>query len=250
MSLNRVPAHEFDSDGTFPDGMLPHDAYVRDAIRFRIRLQVQDRRGCAMTGSEAIPNPFAPGTGAYPPVLAGRDAEQAVLLDSLLRIAHPTRGGPANMLLLSAPRGMGKTVLLDWLREQAESRGIAVTNLVASGIPDLPALGGALWPEGTSEPAKLVGVQAGPSGRAVATGANGSGGQPPAKQSHRPFACGHRRPSLARSGRRSTYPGPAGRQRAVQSRSAPCTSEEAGLAGSGRHPRMPENRLQFPNRRI
>ena len=115
-----------------------------------------------MTDPATLPNPFTPGTGLYPPVLAGRDAEQTALLDGLSRIAHPSRGGPANMLLLSAPRGMGKTVLLDWLREEAETRGVAVANLIAGGVGDLLALGGALWPESKTEPARLTRVQAGP----------------------------------------------------------------------------------------
>lgn len=108
-----------------------------------------------------LPNPFTPGTGAYPPVLAGRDAEQSVLLEGLTKISHPTHGGPANILLLSAPRGMGKTVLLSWLRRQAADRAVRVIDVKAGDIPDLPALGGVLWPETREEPARLTGIKAG-----------------------------------------------------------------------------------------
>ena len=109
----------------------------------------------------ALPNPFTPGTGAYPPVLAGRDAEQNALLEDLTKISHPTRSGPANILLLSAPRGMGKTVLLSWLRRQAADHAVRVIDATAGDIPDLPALGGVLWPESRKEPVRLTGIKAG-----------------------------------------------------------------------------------------
>lgn len=115
----------------------------------------------AMTDKNAIPNPFTPGTGAYPPVLAGRDAEQSTLLEGLTKISHSTRGGPTNILLLSAPLGMGKTVLLSWLRRQAADCAVRVIDANAGDIPDLPALGGVLWPESREEPARLTGIKAG-----------------------------------------------------------------------------------------
>ena len=114
-----------------------------------------------MTDNNTLPNPFAPGTGAYPPVLAGRELEQSALLDGLTKISHSTRGGPANILLLSAPRGMGKTVLLSWLRRQAADRAVRVIEAEAGDISDLAALAGALWPESREEPAKLTGIKAG-----------------------------------------------------------------------------------------
>ncbi len=114
-----------------------------------------------VTDRSASLNPFTPGTGAYPPVLSGRDAEQTALLEGLTKISHPARGGPANILLLSAPRGMGKTVLLSWLRRQAADRDVRVIDAKAGDIPDLQALGGVLWPESREEPARLTGIKAG-----------------------------------------------------------------------------------------
>lgn len=115
----------------------------------------------AMTDNNSLPNPFTPGAGAYPPVLAGREAEQSFLRDGLARISHPTRGGPANMVLLAAPRGMGKTVLLSWLGRQAADRSVRVINAKAGDLGDLVALGGALWPESRTEPARLTGIDVG-----------------------------------------------------------------------------------------
>ena len=58
--------------------------------------------------SAAPRNPFAPGPGTRPPVLAGREAERrrlrTIVADLRARCAGPVH-------LLQAPRGMGKTVV-------------------------------------------------------------------------------------------------------------------------------------------
>ena len=62
-------------------------------------------------------NPFNPGPGLMPPLLAGREREQNKLhkaLDKLLNGTVAPRG-----MLLSGPRGMGKTVLLEWFLQEA-----------------------------------------------------------------------------------------------------------------------------------
>ena len=77
-------------------------------------------------------NPFQPGAGARPPVLAGRDTELALadeMLDSLQRGRRPSRG-----LLLFGPRGNGKTVLLDRIAEHARGRGMRAVDLPASAF--------------------------------------------------------------------------------------------------------------------
>ena len=72
-------------------------------------------------------NPFRPGAGARPPVLAGRDSELALahsLLDRLERGRTPSRG-----LLFFGPRGNGKTAILDRIAEGAHNRGMRAESL-------------------------------------------------------------------------------------------------------------------------
>ena len=83
---------------------------------------------------------FTPGTGAFPPALAGREQEQTLLNRCL---AHLTGGGspPYNVVLIG-PRGNGKTALLRWFeracRESATSVDVAA--VTAADVPDRAAL--------------------------------------------------------------------------------------------------------------
>ena len=63
-------------------------------------------------------NPFTPGFGAIPPHLAGREEEQSVLLDSLSYLSAGK--SPPAATAVYGPRGMGKTVLLRWLKNKVE----------------------------------------------------------------------------------------------------------------------------------
>ena len=78
--------------------------------------------------------PFRPGPGGMPPYLAGRETEQS-LFRSLL--AHLAAGEPPpSEIVLYGPRGNGKTVLLGWLRQEAESwPSIETVPLLPAGIP-------------------------------------------------------------------------------------------------------------------
>ena len=68
---------------------------------------------------DRIRNPFAPGAGNPPPELAGR-AETITVADTALgRIAI---GRPAQSLILVGLRGVGKTVLLNRIRDIAETK--------------------------------------------------------------------------------------------------------------------------------
>lgn len=84
-----------------------------------------------------IRNPFAPGAGTPPPELAGRDA----LLESLRVALERTRiGRPAKSAMLVGLRGVGKTVLLDRVRDDAEAMGIHTIRLEAPEGRSLPAM--------------------------------------------------------------------------------------------------------------
>lgn len=84
-----------------------------------------------------VNNPFAPGAGTPPPDLAGRDA----LLESLRVALERTRiGRPAKSAMLVGLRGVGKTVLLDRARDDAEALGIHTIRLEAPEGRSLPAM--------------------------------------------------------------------------------------------------------------
>jgi hypothetical protein len=82
-------------------------------------------------------NPYAPGAGTPPPELAGRDAlieRAAIALDRI-------RGGrAARSVILYGLRGVGKTVLLNRIRLDAEARGIATVRAETPEDRSLPAL--------------------------------------------------------------------------------------------------------------
>lgn len=86
---------------------------------------------------DPIHNPFSPGAGTPPPELAGRDD-----LRESLRIAleRARLGRPAKSAMLVGLRGVGKTVLLDRIREDAEIAGIHTVRIEAPEGRSLPAL--------------------------------------------------------------------------------------------------------------
>ncbi len=68
---------------------------------------------------DPIKNPFAPGAGAPPPALTGRDKE----IESFrIMIGRLKAGRPTKSMMLTGLRGVGKTVLLTTFRDTAESR--------------------------------------------------------------------------------------------------------------------------------
>lgn len=86
---------------------------------------------------DPIRNPFAPGAGTPPPELAGRDELRASLRVALERARI---GRPAKSAMLVGLRGVGKTVLLDRIREDAEASGIHTIRIEAPEGRSLPAL--------------------------------------------------------------------------------------------------------------
>lgn len=86
---------------------------------------------------DPISNPYAPGAGTRPPELAGRDAlrERAMVALQRTRLQRP-----AKSTMLIGLRGVGKTVLLDRLRDDAEELGIQTVRVEAPENRSLPAL--------------------------------------------------------------------------------------------------------------
>ncbi len=86
---------------------------------------------------DPVKNPFAPGAGTPPPELAGRDELRETVRVALER----TRlGRPAKSILMVGLRGVGKTVLLDRMREDAEATGIHTLRVEAPESRSLPAI--------------------------------------------------------------------------------------------------------------
>lgn len=82
-------------------------------------------------------NPYAPGAGTRPPDLAGRDElieHAAIVLDRI------RSGLSARSLVFIGLRGVGKTVLLNHIAQQAEARGFVTVALEVPERRSLPAL--------------------------------------------------------------------------------------------------------------
>lgn len=86
---------------------------------------------------DPIRDPFAPGAGTPPPELAGRDTLRESLRVALERARI---GRPAKSAMLVGLRGVGKTVLLDRIRKDAEEAGIHTVRIEAPEGRSLPAL--------------------------------------------------------------------------------------------------------------
>jgi len=86
---------------------------------------------------DPVTNPFAPGAGTPPPELAGRDELRETVRVALERVR---RGLPTKSILMVGLRGVGKTVLLDRMRDDAEAAGIHTMRIEAPESRSLPAL--------------------------------------------------------------------------------------------------------------
>ncbi len=86
---------------------------------------------------DPIRNPFSPGAGRAPPELAGRDAlrEEFRITFERARIGRFSKS-----LMLVGLRGVGKTVLLDSMRDDAEQARIHTVRIEAPEGRSLPAL--------------------------------------------------------------------------------------------------------------
>lgn len=86
---------------------------------------------------DPIKNPYTPGAGTPPPELAGRDE-----LRDRMRIALERNrlGRPSKSLLMVGLRGVGKTVLLSRMRQDAEASGIQTIQVEAPEGRSLPSI--------------------------------------------------------------------------------------------------------------
>ena len=83
---------------------------------------------------------FAPGDGAMPPALTGREREEAVLTRCLADLLGGS--APPHNVVLTGPRGNGKTVLLNWFKRacSGHARAVDVVAVTPNDIPTREAL--------------------------------------------------------------------------------------------------------------
>ncbi len=86
---------------------------------------------------DPIHNPYAPGAGSPPPELAGRDRLREQVRIALTRIRA---GKHAKSVLMVGLRGVGKTVLLDRMRTDAEAAGLFTVRTEVAEGRSLPAI--------------------------------------------------------------------------------------------------------------
>ena len=86
---------------------------------------------------DPIRNPYAPGAGSPPPELAGRDDLREKVRIALGRV---DQGRPTKSVLMVGLRGVGKTVLLDRIRMDAEAAGMRTVLIEAPEERSLPAM--------------------------------------------------------------------------------------------------------------
>jgi hypothetical protein len=86
---------------------------------------------------DPIKNPYSPGAGTPPPELAGRDELRETIRIALERVRA---GRPTKSVLMVGLRGVGKTVLLDRMRDDAEASGIHTIRIEAPENRSLPAI--------------------------------------------------------------------------------------------------------------
>ncbi|OIO09363.1 MAG: AAA family ATPase [Elusimicrobia bacterium CG1_02_63_36] len=86
---------------------------------------------------DPLRNPFSPGAGNPPPELAGRDE---LLEQARITLGRVIRGRYEQSLMLVGLRGVGKTVLLNRIREIAEGMKYQIAMIEATESRSLPAL--------------------------------------------------------------------------------------------------------------
>ena len=89
-------------------------------------------------------NPFTPGFGAIPPYLAGRADEQYLFRNNLAKMSAGR--SPSAPIILYGPRGVGKTVLLNWFEDEVEQGGAKRNKIrVVKTVPNALESQSDLW---------------------------------------------------------------------------------------------------------
>ncbi len=86
---------------------------------------------------DPIRNPYTPGAGTPPPELAGRNEIRSTALVALQRAMI---GRPGKSIIMVGLRGVGKTVLLDRILDDAEARGVRALRIEAPEDRSLPSM--------------------------------------------------------------------------------------------------------------
>ncbi len=86
---------------------------------------------------DRVRNPYSPGAGSPPAALAGREPLRR---DAEVAIARIRQGRSAKSIVMVGLRGVGKTVLLDQIRLDAEQAGIVAVRLEAPEDRSLPSI--------------------------------------------------------------------------------------------------------------
>ena len=107
-------------------------------------------------------NPYRPGRGTIPPLLAGRDSELALAEELLDRLG--AGNPPPRDLLFYGPRGNGKTALLMEIAARARKRGLRVARLPVAAFAGEAGLDSAIRHLAGIASVRLTGVQVGPLG--------------------------------------------------------------------------------------
>jgi hypothetical protein len=84
-----------------------------------------------------ILNPYAPGAGCPPPELSGRHAVREAVAVCVERLRL---GKPAKSIMMVGLRGVGKTVLLEQMRKDAEATSVQTVRIEAPENRSLPAI--------------------------------------------------------------------------------------------------------------
>ena len=108
-------------------------------------------------GSNATGNPYRPGRGVAPPVLAGRASVLDIAEERLDVLG--AGGMPPQDLLLYGPRGNGKTTLLIEIERRARERGLRVEDLPVDALTARERLVGHLQERAGLRRDRLTGVQ-------------------------------------------------------------------------------------------